>query len=107
MGTQGEDPPRPREGHTGLAGSRQGGLWVPRAPGAPRARAPQSTTSEERGPSWPLPANRNKDQRTQLRSTQTKDEVFTETEQAEGGERHICYKACLCVPSRVHSLTKC
>ena len=26
MGTQGEDPPWPQEGHTGLAGSRQGGL---------------------------------------------------------------------------------
>lgn len=106
MGTQGEDPPRPREGHRGLAGSRWGGLWVPWAPGAPRARAPQSTTSEERGPPWPPPANRNKDQRTQLRSTQTKDEVLTEMEQAEGGERHICYEARLCVPSQVHSPTK-
>lgn len=74
MGTQGEDP-------LGSWAAGRGGLWVPWAPRAqsapPRARAPPSITSEERGPP---PANRNEGRRAQLRSAQTEDAVFTETE---------------------------
>ena len=87
----------PRE-RTGWArGGRQGRAVCAWAPGAqsapPRAWASRPTTSEERGPP---PAHRNEDRRAQLPSAQTEDAVFTETEQAEGGERQGCYRPSPC-----------
>lgn len=57
-----------------------------------------TTVHHQRGTGAALAAacKQNKDQRTQLRSTQTKDEVLTETEQAEGGETHLLRSPSLC-----------